>query len=61
VTRDTQDKLEGAGLQLVETAELLRAFAEILGAEVVAVERCRHCGGMKPKGQSCGCFDNGGQ
>lgn len=24
-------------------------------------ERCRDCGGQKPVGQSCGCFDNGCQ
>ena len=23
--------------------------------------RCERCGGDKPKGQSCGCFDNGSQ
>lgn len=61
MNRDAKDALEGAGLQLVETAELIRTIAEILGAEVVAVERCLRCGGMKPKGQSCGCFDNGSE
>jgi hypothetical protein len=22
---------------------------------------CKRCGGIKPAGQSCGCFDNGGE
>ena len=61
MTKDAKDALERAGLQLVETAELIREIADILGATVVAVERCKFCGSMKPKGQSCGCFDNGGQ
>lgn len=29
--------------------------------EVKEVELCERCGGDKPTGQSCGCFDNGCQ
>ena len=41
-----------------------RVQARLRDVEVFALAAaptCGHCGSVKPTGQSCGCFDNGGE
>jgi len=48
-----------------QVARLIRQFgvngADTLARMLAERGRCGHCGSMAPFGQSCGCFDNGGQ
>ena len=37
------------------------AHRDVPQYDLVQVRSCGHCGGRYPAGQSCGCFDNGGQ
>jgi hypothetical protein len=43
------------------TLDSTSRLVQIIAALNLRHNLCEACGGIKPKGQSCGCFDNGGQ
>lgn len=59
---EVPDKRQSIVVQRVVTGESSRRVpAYAVRVDTWAYPRCNRCGADKPVGQSCGCFDNGGQ